>query len=184
MKSIRNAKLSHLSLGLFILLSFQNNARSSEIITTIKPVYSLVKEIVGNEKAIVLLVEGQQSPHDYQVKPSQLKKINNAKIIFYVSPKIELFIPEATKNFNGYHMELADVDGLELHVFREGGAWDSKSPNHKWRPYKAHEKANGHEGGKHATDGKIIDPHIWLSPVNAKILSVAIATKLSLLHPR
>mgnify|MGYP001305900790 FL=1 len=183
MKSIRNATFYHLGLGLFIILSFQNNARSSEIITTIKPVYSLVKEIVGNQIAIDLLVEGQQSSHNYQIKPSQLKKINKAKIIFYVSPKIEHFIAEAIKNFSGYHMELADVGGLEMHVFRKGGAWDVKSPNHKWGPYKAHEKENGHEGGKHKTEGAMIDPHIWLSPANAKILSVAIAEKLSLLHP-
>ena len=79
-------------------------------------------------------------------------------------------------------MELADVEGLEMHVFRKGGAWDVKSPNHKWGPYKAHENENGHEGGKHETGGTMIDPHIWLSPANAKILSVAIAEKLSLLH--
>ena len=119
MKLIKTSLIFHVALSLIFHLMFQKNAETAEIITTIKPVYSLVKAIVVDKIAIELLVEGNQSPHDYQIKPSQIKKQSKAKVIFYISPKFERFLVAATNNFNGHLMALADVEGLELLAKRE-----------------------------------------------------------------
>ena len=48
--------------------------------------------VVDNEE-VHLLLDGNISPHDYHLKPSDMKKLTNADVIFYIDDdSIETFL--------------------------------------------------------------------------------------------
>lgn len=50
---------------------------------TIFPFYDAVKNIGKDKLEVVLILEAGSSPHDYTVKPDDIKKLQGTKIIFY-----------------------------------------------------------------------------------------------------
>lgn len=54
-------------------------------ITTIQPVYAIVSELVPPEIKVECLLAPGASPHTYSLKPSDMKKVSNAKALFFVS---------------------------------------------------------------------------------------------------
>lgn len=145
---------------LLIATFFANNvlAKNLRIVTTIKPVYFLVQSITKGVQNPILLINNNQSPHDYTLKPSDLRSIYYADVVFYISPNLE---QKLVKAFNANIdksklVELISQDNLNLLTF------DSEHHEHEHN----------------------IDPHIWLSPINAIKLTNIIAKKLSSLDPQ
>ena len=75
---------------LFIIFSciIYNNAFSSEIVASVKPLHSLVQAVAGGKNSVSLLIDGSMSPHNFSLKPSHAKLLNNAKIVFYINQNI------------------------------------------------------------------------------------------------
>ena len=70
-------------------LVISNNAISSEIVASIKPLHSLVSAVAGDSNSVSLLIEGSMSPHNFALKPSHAKLLNNAKVVFYIDNQLE-----------------------------------------------------------------------------------------------
>lgn len=149
------------------------------ILSTIRPIYFLVEGINLGINTNNLLVDGRVSPHDYQPKPSDIKKIVSADIIFRID---ESFQPRLTKivKSNG---EKSTVISL------------AENKNITLLPNQVH--LNEHEEEEHEEDGEHeeeeqnhshgsggFDLHIWLSPLNAIKISDNIALELSKLDPK
>lgn len=73
--------------ALFFCLTLQAN--SLEILTTIRPLYGIVKSIAGEQNNVKLLIEQNQSPHTYNFRPSDIVKAKNADIIFMIDDHFE-----------------------------------------------------------------------------------------------
>ncbi len=67
-----------------------------DILTDIAPVHSLVSMVAGEQANIDLLVQPNQSPHDFVLKPSQVQSIQRAQLIIVlesdVSPAILQYV--------------------------------------------------------------------------------------------
>ncbi len=143
-----------------IIFSFQ--AHSKERITTpkiavsIKPIHSIVANITDRISEPYLIVSDNSSPHDYALKPSAVKNINDADIIIFVSNNLEVFIEKSLKSIENDKviMQLLKIDELNKLKNR---ANDLKHDD------KSHESHHQH--------GNNIDPHIWLSPKNTTIIA-------------
>ena len=48
--------------------------------------------MVGDTGKAHLLITGNSSPHGFQIKPSQMETLSNAKIVFYISDDFETFL--------------------------------------------------------------------------------------------
>ena len=110
---------------------------AAPIITTIKPLHSLVSAVLGNTGEAQLLVQGKASPHGYQLKPSQVRDLQEAAILFYIAPDLELFLAPTLASLPAdvRAVSLLDNDQLQLWPYRLDGAW-----------------AVGHEGHDHGHD--------------------------------
>ena len=147
---------------ILILLSFlmmaNSHAKPAEILVSIKPLHSLVSNITEGVNQTRLLLTHQQSPHHFQLLPSQKRLINKADIFFYSSDNIETFVP-ALKNTtqNLQFIQLSHIPGINaLSV----------------RGFHDHDTHNSAE----------VDGHTWLSFHNAKIISQHITKTLSTTH--
>ncbi|MCW8854950.1 MAG: zinc ABC transporter substrate-binding protein [Gammaproteobacteria bacterium] len=142
---------------LYFLTPFHAVAEPPSILVTLKPIHSLVSNLTRGITQPRLLIDGIQSPHDFQLKPSDRRKIAHADIIVYVSDSIESYIPEISNTFNEQQMVIAvdKMPGIKLLAAR---STDEHSDHHH-----------------HHSD---IDGHIWLSIDNAKAISHHLYTEL------
>ena len=162
-------------------------ASELKIVSSIKPVYSLVSSVIGDVEGHTLLVEGAASPHGFALKPSQAQNIQDADVVFWIGHELELFLekPLETIGADVTSVELIESPGIELIEYGEGeddhvdhdhdeekhDDHDNHDHDHEKEEHAEHdhdeEEHAGHDDheGHHHHDGT--DPHIWLNPENA-----------------
>lgn len=168
------------------------NAESEiKVMTSIKPVHSLVAGVMAGVGEPGLIVEGASTPHAYSLKPSQAAALQNANVVFWIGHDLEAFLegPIETLSEGARVVELMDAHGLTKLSFREGGAFEAHDhgdhDDHDDHGHDDHAKAekhddHGHDDHGHDDHAKAedhddhahgdTDPHVWLDPMNAKAL--------------
>jgi zinc transport system substrate-binding protein len=176
-------------LSLFaITLSLSSPALGVEtegVVVTIKPLHSLVSGVMGDTGDASLLLKGDTSPHDFQLKPSQIRAMNRANVVFYIGNSFETFLTGAFASLPA-HVRKASMTqkaGLVMLSHRDGGAWEA----HLHEEHDSHDDHNEpgeHEGHGHEEHENHADNmHVWLSPENASRMVTFIAKELSAIYP-
>ena len=178
-------------------LSFKLFAsETTGIITTIQPITSLVSAVIGNTGKTISLIPTEISPHEYKLKPSDIKKLQNGNIIFYVSDHLETSITKVFENLpkNIKSINLMEDAGIKHLAIRDNEAWERHDHRHGHGDHHDHNKKakehDDHEDEKHAkkhddhnNHEKEDDVHIWLSPDNAVKIIKKVNKELSLYFP-
>ena len=150
------------------------------VVTSIKPVHSLVSGVMQGVGSPTVIIEGAGSPHTYSLKPSQAKQLQDADLVFWMGDELETFLEGPIQNIakNAKSIKLIDSHGLKKIKFREGGMFeehddhDDHDDHDKEKNAKDDHDDHGHD--KHAKDDHDdhghgeFDPHVWLDPINAK----------------
>ncbi|MDB4344853.1 zinc ABC transporter substrate-binding protein ZnuA [Candidatus Pelagibacter sp.] len=179
-------KIKKISIVLSILsiLTFFTPANAElKVVTSIKPIHSLASYLMDGIGKPELIVDGYASPHGFAMKPSHAKMLQNADLIFWVGEDLEGFLEKPLKSIakKAEKIELIEVKGLNVLKFRERNIFDEhddhskKEDDHddhdhdehaKKEEHDDHDDHDGHEGHAHGE----YDPHIWLDPMNAKVI--------------
>ncbi|EJT04993.1 zinc ABC transporter substrate-binding protein [Rhizobium sp. CCGE 510] len=183
MLALRMPVLSIPALAIPALL-FAGTMRAADapvVVTSIKPIHSLVSSIMQGVGEPELIVDGAASPHTYSLKPSNAKALQEAKVIFWVGPGLEAFLekPLQALGSDASIAALDDAPGLVKLPFREGGAFE---PHDDGDEHGGAEAAHGAEAG-HDPDHGAFDTHLWLDPMNAKAMAAMITTTLVAADP-
>lgn len=156
-------------LFIFIFLCVSNiYAKESNndinVVASIRPIHSIVSAVMQDVSKPTLLLNKEQSPHNPILKPSQIKQLQNADIIFMIEPEFETYLKKPLKSLkpNTLVIYLQNVSGITKLPYRENADGHSHHHDHK----------------------SIIDGHIWLSPANAKIMINTIADILATQDPK
>ncbi len=161
------------------LLAVSLPVRAIEVLTTIKPLGFIAAAITeGVSEPEVLLPTGA-SPHDFSLRPSDIRNINSAGLVVWVGPELEGFMAKPLAN-HPHALALTQVEGMPLFNYATQDSHDSH--DHDDHVHASHEHGDydeGHEGHHH--EG--VDPHIWLGPTQAKMIAKAIASELGKLDP-
>ena len=181
LKQIKTMKKIHLISTLIGLLAFSTLAKADlKVVTSIKPIHSLASYIMDGVGSPGLIVDGYNSPHSFQLKPSHAKMLEQADIIFWIGEDLENFLekPLATIAKKAEKIELLEIKGIKKLKFRERNIFeeheghddhgdDAKKEEHDDHGHDAKkEEHDDHEGHGHGE----YDPHIWLDPINAKVI--------------
>lgn len=157
----------------FLMPSHVLAADYPTIMVTIKPFYNLCAKIMQNVGEPKLLINGNGSPHDYQLKPSDAKLINESDLVIWGGPGIDGYIAKSLDNFGdskeSRSLDLSTVANLNLLPMRSSTNWEHEHHDHSGH---SHDHSHDH-----------FDAHFWLSPDNAKIIAQAIAERLSDIDP-
>ena len=167
---MRNTKITLIATAIFSS-SVAYASEGLNVVTSIKPIHSLVSAVMDGIGTPSLIVEGAGSPHTYALKPSQAKALQDADLVFWVGPAIESFLEKPIKEVasSAHTITLSDAPGLIKIEFREGGNFDSHDDHAK------HDDHDDH--AKHDDHGQF-DMHMWLDPKNAKTIVNAIEAAL------
>lgn len=120
----------------------------------IDPAAYFVERVGDGHVTVGVLVGPGQNPHTYEPSPRMLVELSSASLYFYVGLPFEQRLVGKMKDLN------PNVRVIDL---REGI---------KLRPIEPGEEEHGHETGSP-------DPHIWLSPGNARIIAANIERALA-----
>ena len=193
MRFIRTAFLSTTILSASLSLA----QADVKVVTSIKPVHSLVSAVMAGVGEPSLLVKGAGSPHTYALKPSQAQQLQDAELVFWMSHDLEAFLENSIESIatSAKSVPLMEAHGLTKLAFREGGAFDSHDHDdhdehddhddhddhdehghedhadhdeHGHEEHEDHADHDEHKHDEHGHDGE--DPHVWLDPVNAKAM--------------
>ncbi len=138
-----------------------------KVLTSIKPL-QLIAAAVQDGVAIpeVLLPPGA-SPHNYALRPSDVRKVQSVDLLYWIGPDMEGFMPRVLNGRTLPSVTVQDLPGLKLRRFAE----DSHSHA---------EEADDHD---HNHRPGTLDAHLWLSPVNARVIAAKMAADLSAADP-
>ena len=182
----------------FIICSSFNlfASETTGVVSTIQPINSLVSAVIGNTGKTVSLIPTEVSPHEYKLKPSDTKKLQNANIIFFVSDHLESSVTKVFKNLpkNIKTINLMEDAGIKHLAIRDNEVWERHDHHHGHGNHDDHDKhakkQDDHDHDKHAKKHddhddheKEDDVHIWLSPDNAVKIIKKINKELSLFFP-
>ncbi|MBW8786267.1 MAG: zinc ABC transporter substrate-binding protein ZnuA [Rhizobium leguminosarum] len=166
-------------------LLFAGTMRAADapvVVTSIKPIHSLVSAIMQGVGEPELIVDGAASPHTYNLKPSNARALQDAKVIFWVGPGLEAFLEKPLQAL-GQDASIAELDnapGLVKLPFREGGAFEAHDDGDEHHEADAaHSPDADHDDHEHGT----FDTHLWLDPMNAKAMASEITTTLVAADP-
>ena len=180
-----NNLLNFLKVAFFLLLLIGTSPVRAEIkvVTTIKPLHSLVANVMDGVGEPSLIIEGSTSPHSFTLKPSHAKLLEEADLIFWIGEGIETFMERPLESIvkNAEVVEFMEVESIEKLKFREESIFGEHDDHddHDDHDEEGHDDHEGHEGHNHGE----FDAHIWLDPSNAKEMVHEIAHELGDLDP-
>ncbi|WP_127115764.1 zinc ABC transporter substrate-binding protein [Shimia sediminis] len=160
------------------------------VVADIAPVHSIVARVMEGVATPDLIVKPGESPHDFALRPSTARALQQADVVFWMGPALlpSLEKPLETVAENSRISDLSDVQGTVRHEFRETAGFaasehhdhENKHDNEHGHE-ESHDAHDDHEGDDHAHEG--LDPHMWLDPENAEVWAAHIATVLSAADP-
>ena len=191
------------SIFITLLATFSISKAEVKVVASIKPIHSLVSYVMDGIGKPDVIVDGYNSPHGFSLKPSHAKMIENADLIIWVGENLEAFLekPLNTIAKKAVNVEIMNLSGIKKLKFREKnifeGHHDDHGHGHKEKKHDdhghghkekkhddhGHKKAkhddHGHEGHAHGEH----DTHVWLDPMNAKVIIKEIEKQLVKLDP-
>jgi zinc transport system substrate-binding protein len=152
-----------------LLFSTSLSLAEANVVTTIKPLQAIASAVMQSTGKPKLLLSGTSSPHTYAFTPRDAQAVQDADVIFWISPGLETFLvkPLATLGSKAWADPLISAKGVETLEVRE-----------------EHDHGHEHSHDEHAeSDHDDKDAHIWLDPRNAAVIADAMVEALSKADP-
>jgi len=165
-------RIGLLVLSVLMAFAVQVEAGSPRVVVSLAPLQALAEAVMQGVAEPVVLLPGGASPHSYALKPSQMRELQQADLVFWIGPALETFLarPLATLPANVQVVPLAELPGLRRLPIRSGGVWATDGED----------TAHGHD---HDQAGAF-DPHLWLGPSRGVLLAGEICRRLSAVDPQ
>ncbi len=149
------------------------------VVASLKPLGFIASAITdGVTETQVLLPDGA-SEHDYSLRPSDVKRLQNAGLVVWIGPEMEAFMNKSAQSISDKNkVTVAQLDGVKPLLMKGG---DDDDHDHEGdHDHAAHENEKGDAHHHHGD----YNMHLWLSPEIARLSAVAIHDKLVELMPQ
>ncbi|WP_039056632.1 zinc ABC transporter substrate-binding protein ZnuA [Enterobacter sp. Bisph1] len=157
------------------LLSSAAQTANAAVVTSLKPLGFIASAIADGVTSTEVLLPDGASEHDYSLRPSDVKRLQNADLVFWVGPEMESFMSRSAGQLPPQKLvTMAEIDGVKALLMKG-----------------ADEDEEEHDGGHHHDEKGDADHHhgeynmhLWLSPEIALLSAVAIHKKLVEVMPQ
>ncbi len=140
------------------------------VLTSIQPLQLIAAAVQdGVGKPEVLLPPGA-SPHHYALRPSDVRRVADVDLLYWIGPDMEGFLPRVLNGRSKPSVAVQGLAGMHLRHFGE----DSHS--HEEHADDADEHDHDHRPGS-------LDAHLWLSTVNARVIAARMSADLAAADP-
>ncbi len=144
-------------------------AEKLKILVSINPIYSLTKNITGDLDTVDLLVPPNASPHNYQLRPSDINKLREADLIIIIDDSFEVFLSKYLSR-----------NTLKSKVIRLGKTKNLITlPARNIKVLNLEEHHHDHDHSHDHHHGLNLDMHIWTDIINAQVIVKRISSELA-----
>ncbi len=152
-------------ISLLICFSETNADSNLNVVVSIKPFHSIVSGVMLGVARPELLLKGNFSPHTYSLKPSDAKKLQYADFVFWGGEALEGFLAKPIRSLskNAEVVSILEINGLKLRFFH--------SESHIVKSDNFESYSHNIPKNQVAELKAAVDPHIWLDPENAKVIT-------------
>lgn len=145
---------------LMLLLSLlpSRGFAQAQVLASIKPLQLIAAAVTEGVSEPGVIIPPNQSPHDFNLRPSDMRRMVDAGLVLWVGPGLETYLAGvlSQKAMASKALELASVEGVSLLTLNEE---------------------------EHSHEGESYDPHLWLSTHNAMVVARALSERLSVADP-
>ena len=149
----------------FIAFSAQADVR---VLTSIKPLQQIAAAVQDGVGSPDVLLPPGASPHHYALRPSDVRRVGDADLLYWIGPDMENFLPRVLASRSKATVAVQSLAGMKLRHFGE----DSHS----------HEEED-HDDHDHDHRPGSLDAHLWLSSANARVIAAKVAADLAQVDP-
>ncbi|MGE8382138.1 MAG: zinc ABC transporter substrate-binding protein [Pseudomonas putida] len=149
----------------FIAFSAQADVR---VLTSIKPLQQIAAAVQDGVGSPDVLLPPGASPHHYALRPSDVRRVGDADLLYWIGPDMENFLPRVLASRSKATVAVQSLAGMKLRHFGE----DSHS----------HEEED-HDDHDHDHRPGSLDAHLWLSSANARVIAAKMAADLAQVDP-
>jgi len=200
--------MSRLGFLFIALAALPTAANATKVLSSVKPIQLIANEITQGISESDVLMSTNTSPHDYALKPSDVKKLRSADLVVWVGPDLENFLQGMLSDHKGSLM-LSGQEGVTMRKYGGCGCDGHDHHDHHDDAHQAHDDHDhsGHEHESHDSHDHHAnthqdhdshdhdahddhghshgshDPHIWLGPKQAEQIAEAVAHKLVEIDP-
>jgi zinc transport system substrate-binding protein len=153
------------------LLSIAAAQADVRVVTSIKPLQLIAAAVQDGAGTPEVLLPPGASPHHYALRPSDVRRVQQADLLYWIGPDMEGFLPRVLKNRTLPVVAVQSLPGLHLRHF----AADSAS-------HEEHDD-EGHDEHDHDHRPGSLDAHLWLSSANARVIAAKMAKDLGAADP-
>jgi zinc transport system substrate-binding protein len=132
--------------------SSQSQNEKLLVYTSFYPMYDFASKIGGDKVAVTNMVPAGTEPHDWEPTAADITGLEKAAVFIY----------------NGAGMEHWTGDVLASLQNKDLIAVETSKDISLLEGHHEHEGEEGEHGDEDGHEGKEYDPHVWLSPLNAK----------------
>ncbi len=131
----------------------QGSGDKLSVYTSFYPMYDFASKVGGDKVNIVNMVPAGTEPHDWEPTASDVSGLENAAVFIYNGAGMEHWVEDVLKSLQ--NKKLIAVEASKGLMLMEGHHDHEDEDENK-------------EEDKHSEEEEEYDPHVWLSPLNAK----------------
>ncbi|KJR97654.1 MAG: hypothetical protein VR65_23740 [Desulfobulbaceae bacterium BRH_c16a] len=151
-----------------MILGAQQAQAAVEVFVSIPPQKWLSDRIGGEHITTGVLVRKGQDPHTFEPTPKLVEALTRSRLYFTIGLEFEEQVIAKIRQSSANLKIVDSVAGIEKMAMAE----------------RDHDGEGRHHGDGHDNDHAALDPHVWLSPVNLKIIAADMARTLIAADPQ
>ena len=137
--------------------SKDTDGQKLKVMASFYPMYDFAVKIGGDKAEVTNMVPAGTEPHDWEPAAADIKNLEEAALFAYSGGGMEHWVDDVLASLET--KKLVSVEASAGVTLRSGHIHDEEE--HKGAEEHTEEEEHGHDHGQ-------FDPHVWLSPVNAK----------------
>ncbi|MDU3456440.1 MAG: metal ABC transporter substrate-binding protein [Peptoniphilus harei] len=129
-----------------------NKENKLKVYASVYPIYDFTKKIAGDKLDVEMVMPQGTEPHGWEPDSNAIKNLENADMFIYNGAGLESWTDKVLGSLSNKDLKVVEAsEGVDL--IKSTHSHDHEDEDHD------------HEGHHHGP----MDPHVWISPKNAKI---------------
>jgi len=169
------SRLFSLSLFAALLVGTATVHAEVRVLASIKPLQLIAAAVQDGVGEPDVLLPASASAHHYALRPSDVRRLRDAELFYWIGPDLENFLPRALDGRKGPSIAVQELPGLTLRHFG-----DAQGDHHE---HDGHDHAAPVDEPDHDHRPGSLDAHLWLLPANARVIAGRMAADFAAADP-
>lgn len=155
-------------------------AANAEILASVRPLGFIASSIADGVTQTQILVPPGASPHDYNLKLSDIQKVKSADLVLWIGEDVDSFLTKSVSQLEGKNvLTISELNELAPLLSKAAHHHHDESEHHHH-----HEHGIDAHGHHHEEQNDLeINWHVWYSPEISRIVAQKVADKLTVQFP-